>query len=424
MSAEATDKALPRILVIAVDTDFSSGLINRLNEFFAGQIDFTSDLAAGLALLDGDDGRFICTIVDLDDQQNETDAAADRLLDYAPPVIALFAQHENERSKQHLENGVLDCIGRDIPTSRRYIRRLVQRLIANKKSKALVVDDSPTFRSIITSFLETQQFEVFEAEDGVEAWSVLEAEPDIRLAIVDHEMPEKDGFTLTTEIRQKFDHERIALIGLSGSGTHGLGISFIKYGADEFVSKPFDLNEFLARVNDCMNKQDMLRELKQRARIDYLTKLYNRHYFFDIGENVHANARRGNLTLAVAMIDIDHFKRINDTLGHDAGDRVLATIATNLKQRARDSDIVARMGGEEFCYLVVSPDIESVELIFERIRASVAQKPINVDGKDIMATVSIGVTMDIGDSLDDMIKTADRALYRAKNGGRNQVVMG
>jgi diguanylate cyclase (GGDEF)-like protein len=150
--------------------------------------------------------------------------------------------------------------------------------------------------------------------------------------------------------------------------------------------------------------------------------LYNRRYFFEVAQTLYANASRQNLSLAVAMLDIDFFKKTNDTYGHKAGDAALQHIAWFLKERFRKTDLVARFGGEEFCILTCNIEPERILKIFDDVRAMIAQLEIPVDHHTLRVTVSIGICTQLKPSLELMINEADARLYEAKNQGRNRVI--
>jgi len=169
---------------------------------------------------------------------------------------------------------------------------------------------------------------------------------------------------------------------------------------------------------------DLIQQLRSTSLIDFLTGLHNRRYFFITGEKLFASARRQALTLVCAMLDIDFFKKVNDQYGHEAGDRVLQHVANILRNRLRKTDIVARIGGEEFCILAVNMDTASVHKIFDELRRKIEQSVVVLDDGmgEVSITVSLGIATRLGDSLDHMLKKADFHLYEAKEGGRNMLV--
>jgi len=193
-------------------------------------------------------------------------------------------------------------------------------------------------------------------------------------------------------------------------------------GASDYMAKPIVPEEFYCRVTHNVNSVGYVREIKKSAATDYLTQTHNRMSLFEVGGMLYAHSQRESHLIAVAMIDADHFKQINDTYGHDIGDKVLVSLAATLKGNLRKSDMIARFGGEEFvCLAAVSKESEAM-VLFEKMRLAVEANELEIGDKKISITVSIGVTTNPGKTFNDMIKKADKAVYQAKNNGRNQVV--
>ncbi len=303
-----------------------------------------------------------------------------------------------------------------------YIIQLLERLHKNKQVKVLIVDDSIVLRNLMERLLTTHRYQVLTARHGIEALHLLKDNTDVQLMIVDYNMPQMNGFELVKAVRAEFSKEDLAIIGISAEGGHLLSAKFIKHGANDFLNKPFVAEEFYCRITHNIEMLDHLRFRKESANVDYLTKLYNRMYFFDLGRKIFSSCSRGEASMAIAMVDIDHFKRINDTYGHDAGDIVLQYMANLLNNRFRESDIVARFGGEEFCVLLNNPDMRKIDDIFEGVRSYIEASEVTVGKHKIKITVSMGVCTRLFATLDQMIKKADVLLYEAKQSGRNRVV--
>ncbi len=167
--------------------------------------------------------------------------------------------------------------------------------------------------------------------------------------------------------------------------------------------------------------QDLLAEIRDKANRDYLTNLFNRRYFFQTAKAMCAEDVKACRSLAVAMIDIDHFKRVNDTHGHEAGDEVIKSVADRLERTCGPLGLVARFGGEEFCVLLRHLPATGAPAFFEDFRDQVANSTIRIAGRAIRVTVSIGVALGVDDTLEELLREADTMLYQAKNAGRDQV---
>lgn len=176
-------------------------------------------------------------------------------------------------------------------------------------------------------------------------------------------------------------------------------------------------------IDDITELEEQKEQIKEMANLDYLTKLFNRRYFLEMAEKFYKNAKRDLINMAVVIIDIDYFKKVNDIYGHEGGDFILASFADILKNNLRSSDIICRYGGEEFCILLVLKDKEDTFSIVEKIRKIVENKRFIYENKDISITVSAGINSILGESLNEMIKKSDKMLYEAKNTGRNKTLI-
>ena len=251
---------------------------------------------------------------------------------------------------------------------------------------------------------------------------MLEQHPDVKLLITDYNMPGMDGFEFTKAVRAKFPKNRLAIIGVSAHGGNVLSARFLKSGANDYLTKPFTSEELYCRVTHNVELLEHMEAIQRLSDTDPLTGLFNRRYFFEVVSKLLAQARREELPCCVAMLDVDLFKKINDTYGHDGGDAVLKHLGNLLRRRFRESDVVARMGGEEFCVFASSMDPEYAGEIFEQVRHTVETTPILVGKRMVQCTLSIGLCRERLDSVDAMIKAADEKLYEAKQTGRNKVV--
>lgn len=417
------EKDVDKVLMVEDSKFFAAMVKKRIESELKFDVTWLQTYSDAVSLIDNEKPDFLVGLLDL----NLPDAPRGEIVDFVLsrniPSIVLTGNFSDEVRDSVWAKWVVDYVLKEDSYSVDYVVSLIRRIHRNRSIKTLVVDDSITSRTLVGKLLAVHQYNVFEARDGNEAISILDANPDIKMVITDFNMPNMDGFQLTKEIRGRYKKEDIAVIGMSTQGGNNLSARFIKHGANDFIVKPFLSEEFYCRITQNIETIEHIKTIRDAATTDYLTGLFNRRYFFDAGKQLYANSQRHGLTIVTAMMDIDHFKKVNDTYGHDAGDEVIRRIARVLKDSFRQSDIVARFGGEEFCMLGVNMDRNRAFSFFDAIRLNIQNTAIPIADGAINVTVSVGVCAEPRDSLEDMIRHADARLYDAKNGGRNKVMI-
>jgi len=363
--------------------------------------------------------RFFVAVSDLNLPDAPDGEVIDELKAAKIPVIAVTGNFDDSLQEDIMGKGVIDYVLKDSINAYEYIVELVGRLFKNTRIKVLVIDDSPSFRDILAHMLRMQCLQVVTAADGAEGIESLEYDRDIKLVLVDHAMPVMDGFTFLATLRRKLGKDRLAVIGISASENKRMSAQFLKLGANDFISKPFSYEELACRISQNLEMQESIETMRFAAFHDYLTGLYNRRYFYERGGKLFEEAAKAGKPLVVAMIDIDSFKNINDTYGHDGGDTVLRHLGAMLKEYFT-ADLVARVGGEEF--LLLSADAVRTAESCEALRQQVAKSPAGFGATVIPYTVSIGIASQLQASLDATLKVADDNLYQAKQSGRNCIV--
>lgn len=381
----------------------------------------TASLAETRQLLEAGGQNFLAALVDLTLPDSSDGEIVDYVIAKGIPAIVITASFDEKRREAILKKNIVDYVIKDNRNVYDYVIRLLGRLDRNRQLKALVVDDSMTARNMIRALLMHHNFQVLVAEDGTEALRVLEQNPDVKLVLTDYNMPGMDGFTLTAKIRQHYPRDGIAIIGLSAQGSAEMSARFLKNGANDFLTKPFSQEEFYCRVMQNVETIEHIEAIRDAANRDYLTGLYNRRYFFAVGTGLFKQAKHEGGHLAVAMMDVDFFKKVNDNYGHDGGDVVLKHMAGLINEAFADH-LPARFGGEEFAVMFQGKDADEVEELLEAFRQQVEKSVVPFGAEEIRFTLSIGYTTTLGNSVDDALALADAGLYAAKEGGRNQVV--
>ncbi|MEJ1354671.1 MAG: diguanylate cyclase [Candidatus Sedimenticola sp. (ex Thyasira tokunagai)] len=380
-------------------------------------------MAQAKALLSSDAERFFVAVLDLTLPDAPNGEVVDYVVPLGIPIIILTGNLSDEVRDQMQAKRVVDYIVKSNASEINHVAEIVHRIRHNRQVKVLIVDDSRSFRQYTAELLHAHCYQVLLAKGGVEALEVLKENPDIRLILTDYHMPEMDGLELISEIRRQYGRNELAIIGISDHASPMISAKLLKTGANDFVTKPFMLEEFYCRVSQNIETIEHIRAIQDSAVRDYLTKVYNRRHLFESGSKLYEIAKREHLSLVAAMVDLDFFKQVNDSYGHHIGDVALQRVAASLEESIRASDLLGRYGGEEFCILATNVSVNQIEHFFERIRQKIADIRIPHEGKELQFTVSIGVYTSLGEGLEEMIGKADEALYRAKNEGRNRVVI-
>ena len=288
----------------------------------------------------------------------------------------------------------------------------------------LVVDDSATARRNVIDALATQGHHTYEAEHGRRALDLLGRHRNIELVISDLEMPLLDGLGLIKALAASPDFSRLPVIMVSSVSEMERVIQCLEAGATDFIRKPFHSAHLLVRVRNTLTLTRTLRSLSDLAHRDPLTGVFNLRVFVEMLQRDLAASGRRSQPLAVIMADLDHFKGVNDTYGHQVGDEVLIQFARRAGDQMRAGDLLARYGGEEFAISAPDTDLDGALQLAERVRAAMDQ-PVSTSKGMVHTTVSLGVAVrdpDGDETASQLIERADQALYRAKEAGRNRVV--
>ncbi len=423
MSILALKKEIKNILVIE-DNQLLAKVI-KLNLEFKNSVKVTcvGSLAEARTILSKKITQFSLALIDL----HLPDASGVEIIEtvnhYNIPSVAFTGSFDPELAETMYEHGVIDYVIKGTPASIEYIQSVVHRLLVNPTIKVLIVDDSEIQLQTMSALCRRYQLKVLQAKNGVEALKIIDNNPDISLVLTDYHMPEMDGFELTHKIRAKYPRNIMAIIAISSVNKKGLSAQFIKIGANDFISKPFDSEEFFCRISQNLDHLDFVKELDYTASRDFLTGLRNRRSYFDISAPLLAGIDRRQENAVVAMIDVDNFKEVNDTYGHDIGDQVLVAISHKILSMVRESDVAGRMGGEEFSVFSVDMDSRSAEEYFNKLCRDISTLKVPAGGEFIQPTVSIGVYIGSHMTMSEMLAAADKRLYEAKALGRNRVIL-
>lgn len=299
-----------------------------------------------------------------------------------------------------------------------------QAMTEHAHQRVLVVDDSQDIQDLIRFRLRGEDIELYQALDAEEALNMSrELRPD--LLLLDLNLPGQNGLELIRRFKNEHELSTIPVIFLTGTVDVSTKVQAFDAGAVDYITKPFDGVELGARVRAALRTKRYLDLLSTRAQLDGLTGLWNRAYFDERLTDECSLALRHQRPVSLVMIDIDHFKSLNDKFGHPFGDLVLQRVAQVLVSSTRRTEIACRYGGEEFAVILRETDLAGAELTAGRLRSAIETLELKHSGGPVKVTASLGVSSsqllseDFGPA--ELTSSADKALYQAKHAGRNRV---
>ncbi|SFC43403.1 response regulator [Pseudoalteromonas denitrificans] len=379
------------------------------------EVDIANSLAAAIDLIE--QNEYFCSVVDFVLPDAPYGEAIPFTIGADISTIVMTGKLDNETREYVLRYPIVDYITKESRQAFTYLETQLARLPKNINVRILIVEDSFATRKHLNSLLSRHKYKVSQASDGAQALKQLNSHSDIQVIITDNEMPIMDGITLTSKIRETFNNDEKVIIGISSSKDNQVSARFLKNGANDYLRKPFFPEEFYCRLSQNIEMLDNIATIKQQANSDYLTKLPNRRYFFEQAE-INSKINEENKQICIlAMIDIDHFKAVNDNLGHDIGDEVLKGFA-KIFMRYFNDQLIARLGGEEFSVYFTNTSFDKAKEQLETFRKVIEKCKIN----NVFFTVSIGLIYQDNYNIDQALKAADEHLYTAKKFGRNILI--
>jgi diguanylate cyclase (GGDEF)-like protein len=410
-----------KVLII----DDSNSVSKTLKNFIENDIDIDVFIAKSLKgcadLLLQEKGKFDIFLADLGLPDAPNGEIVDFLSKFSIPIVVLTGSDDIDIEEKFRNKHIVDYIIKDGISALAYASSIVKRILHNKNVKVLVVDDSKSFVEKTVDLLKRYRIFALSAFDGEEAYQVLKDNSDIKIVLTDYMMPKINGLELTKKIRNDYSKDQISIIVTSNDSSRKIPAKFLKYGANDFLYKGFSNEEFFARINSNIEILELFDEIKNKANKDYLTGLYNRRYLFHIGNKLYEEYKNNDKLFAIAIIDIDNFKTINDTYGHDIGDISLKEVSKILNKNITSNALISRLGGEEFCICFYNRSEKEILDLLEYIRNDFEVNIIKIANLELKYTVSIGCSFDFKNNIDEMINDADKYLYLAKNDGRNRV---
>lgn len=425
----STDDAKPRILVID-DSAAQRQFVRQELHHLGVEIAEAANGIEGLRMVH----KFRPDLVTLDIEMPTLNGyrVLDQLRAHEPtmtlPVIMISGRPSEAERLRALEAGAFEYFNKPFPRGElsALVSDVLGRVSANRETSVYCVDAQENVRTQIAARLKTHGYRCRSFSDAPELLAAL-GEATCDIVLLDLHLPDQGTVQVLDHLKHEPRHLATTPIGMTRSGVRKDLVHAFQLGVADFIRKPFYGEELLARVDRLMTIKRMQSNLERIAAIDPLTELPNRGELnrrFDIEV---ARALRDQTGLGIMMVDIDHFKQVNDRLGHPAGDRVLHAVGQCLREQLRVTDVIGRYGGEEFLLVLPNAQRAGVVQLGERLRRAVERLQIDTGGEPLSVTVSIGGTLwshrDLAPSAsrDKLVQPADAELYRAKNAGRNRV---
>ncbi|MDP1785389.1 MAG: diguanylate cyclase [Sulfuricurvum sp.] len=425
-------KMIKQILIIEDSVTLASHLKIEIDEYFSFCCDIAVNETQAREMIRLKQYDLVITDIYLPDSSGNF---IGELVRSELRVIVMTASENEELRLGILSLPILDYVLKnDAKTLVDYLINTIRRLNENHNTIIGICDDSRVSRHLIAEVLKSQNLPYIEFLDGQEAYTcIIKQNFKIDVLLTDYEMPRMNGLDLIRHLRHEYLPSKLPILAISASEKPSLTVRFLKAGASDYIKKPFGNEELCTRLNITLdqlytNRRNtaLYQALEKTATHDFLTQLYNRNFFFSQINHITADAVRQNKPYGILMIDIDHFKKVNDTYGHHAGDVAIQHVAMILKKIARSSDYCIRWGGEEFLILIPHSTASEITAFSERLRAAMEKSTVVVEDEKLTfkITISIGGLVGLSETHKNMILQADTLLYEAKNSGRNCIRIG
>lgn len=412
-----------RVLLVEDTRLYSVAVRSLLESRFGLVVVHCATLAAVRRELDASGDRFDVAIVDLclaDAPHGET---LEYVLGRSIPAIVFSGYTSEARRETVLASGAAELVYKNSPRSLDNLVDAIERVLSLSLPTALIIDPEEG-RSDVAKAIGRHIFDVVHCRTEAEALAALDgANGAIELVVVRDDLARRDGYALLDTLAQRLGEDAVRVVGFTAEPAFDAVSRFLKAGGHDFLQLPMSAADIEGRLTHTLAMHRQIQSLQRMASRDYLTDMLNRRYFFDRGPKLVEMCLRQKAPVCTALLDIDHFKRLNDTYGHEVGDLVLKAVSRKLLQLVGEKQhLAARIGGEEFALLLTHMNIEQAYEFCERIRIELSNTRVAIDEEDISVTVSMGLaSISESETFDNYLNAADQYLYLAKHSGRNRV---
>lgn len=412
---------MQRTILLVEDSNLVTKVMKRLvAEADLFEADFAGNLAQAQDLIEQNPQKYFAAVVDLNLPDAPQGEVVDLVLSHKIPTLVLTATFDEQRKDELIKKGIVDYVVKENRYSYSYALKLMIRLYRNHEIKIMVVDDSLVARKQAANLLRKYLFQVVEVDGAKSAIRALIDQPDIKMVITDYHMPEIDGFELVKLLRGKYEKQDLTIIGLSGEGNASLSARFIKIGANDFLRKPFNQEEFYCRIINNIEAMEAVALIRDAANRDYLTGLYNRPHFYQLSTEKIQQCQQEQSSYALAIVEIDDFQEFNNCFS-EYGDVVLIKFAKALQSKFSQF-FTARLNGTQLTVFLWGLTLAECESFMNHFREKIKEVTIDTGEGEQRLSVSIGLAYSTEANVRSMLETCDDLIERAHEAGKDLVL--
>lgn len=402
-----------KVLIVENSVTTVKVITQRLEQEKGFPFEVAESYAQVEALLGDNPLRFFVAIVDLHLADAPNGEVVDLVISKNIPPIILSAFYQETVRSMIMEKPIVDYVVKRNYQELDYLFSVVQRVRENLHRKVMVVDDSRSCRLVLSRYLSRQSLTVIEADSAEAALVTLEQNPDVCLIITDENMGGMSGAEMIVQIRSTHPRNELAIIGVSATDNKSLNALFLKSGANDFFAKPFSYEELFCRVAQNIDAVVLQRHLRESASLDAVTGCYSRKYLMRTGELFHQNYQRNNVQYVICCVKILGFEALNDEHGPHVGEAALCHASSRLTTVLRQTDILARVGGAEFCLLCIGVELKTADIMLSRLIQSIERSAFECDEQSFYVKVYAYVSYPRCDTFRDCLKDARQMLLDA-----------
>jgi diguanylate cyclase (GGDEF)-like protein len=413
-----------RVLLVEDTRLYSVAVRSLLESRFGLIVIHCATLAALRREIESGGEKYDAAILDLCLADAPNGETLDYVVGCAIPAIVFSGYTSDARRQDIIAGASAELVYKNSPRSLEDLAQAIERVLGSNRLRALLIDPEATESSEMVKAMDGGTFVPVHCQSAEQALSILDdAKGTIELVVVRHDIASVEDFALLGTLSLRFGEDALRVVGFGSDQAAGEVGRFLKAGGDDFLQLPMSAADIDGRLDHTLAIHRQIQSLQRMASRDYLTDMLNRRYFFDRGPKMVEMCLRQSAPVCTALLDIDHFKRLNDTYGHEIGDLVLKAVSRRLLQLVGEKQhLPARIGGEEFALLLTNMNIEQAYEFCERIRIDISNTKIVVDDEDLSVTVSMGLAhISDSETFDNYLNAADQYLYLAKHSGRNRV---